>query len=155
MRIYVPLQDPDIATLSADPGTTVARMRLDEGRAAWAATAEAREDRAGEDLEDLEYEALQDAVHAALERGARPAQGAERVGVLAGDVSDGALEDASADGGAFGVRMGRAEDLRIASIHVTELGAATIRADDTDPALLWFDAAEAATAIDYLRSPSA
>ena len=39
---------------------------------------------------------------------------------------------------------------RIASFHVTELDAAAAEADDTDPALLWFDATEAADALAYL-----
>ena len=54
------------------------------------------------------------------------------------------------DGGAFGVLLSSPASARIASFHVTELDAAAAEADDTDPALLWFDAADAADALAYL-----
>lgn len=154
MRIYVPLHQPDLDILGADRAVP-SRLRLDEGRPVWAVTAEARADRADEDVEDLEYEAMQDAIYATLELGPRRARGTERVAVVAGDVSDGSLAASSGDLGAFGATMARVEDLRIASLHVSELGAERIRADDVDPALLWFDVAETSSALDYLGMPSA
>ncbi len=155
MRIYVPLLPADIEVLRRAE-TPAGRLALASGRPAWAVTPAARDDRAGEDLDDLEYDALQDAVYANLEDPARrSASGGRRLGVVAGDVSDQAVADASHTGGAFGVVMARGEELRIASLHVTEQGAAAIRADDTDPALLWFDVAELPAALDYLAEPAA
>ena len=61
MRIYLPLTAPDRASLEL----ASTRLELPAGRAAWAVTASAERDFPGEDLEDLEYEALQDAVHVA------------------------------------------------------------------------------------------
>lgn len=150
MRIYLPLTGADPGAFHGAPGG--ATFPVAPGTAAWAVTAAARADRPGEDVEDLEYDALQDAVYAALENGPSPVRGTQRVAVLAGDVADGAVREAVA-GGAFGVEIARAAELRIASVHVTEQGAEAVRADDTDPALLWFDVAEAADALDYLRRP--
>lgn len=160
MRIYVPLLPDDEAGLSAT-GALPGRLALAADRPAWAVTPEARADRPGEDPEDLEYDAMQDAVYAALEGSAGTAGGASakrvtgdrRVGILAGDVPDTALAAASATGGAFGVVLTAPAELRIASAHVTELGADAARADDTDPALLWFDVAETAEALSFLREP--
>lgn len=150
MRIYVPLTSADPGTWDRAPGRRT--CPLPPETAAWAVTASARGDRPGEDIEDLEYEALQDAVYAALENGPSPVQGARRVAVIAGDVADDAVREAEA-GGAFGIRIARRAELRIASVHVTEQGAEAVRADDTDPALLWFDVAESDDALDYLRRP--
>lgn len=155
MRIYVPLLAADVAALRRDVPPR-SRLALVNGRAAWAVTDASRADRAGEDVEDLEYDALQDAAYADLEDPARRADGAHRrIGILAGDVPESAVRDASATGGAFGVRLTRAEELKIASLHVTEQGATAIRDDDTEPALLWFDVAELAAGFDYLSEPSA
>ncbi|GEM_PF-1940540 len=168
MRIYLPLLDADAAALaphgsSADPAsadatssksspeTVPSRVRLEVDRPVWGVTPNVQAEHPGEDPEDLEYEALQDAVYAALESSPRPVTGVRRVAVLAGDVSDGAVTDASETHGAFGLRAVRAEDVRLASVHVTELGADAVRADDTDPALLWFDVAEIPAALAYLR----
>lgn len=141
MRIYLPLTAPDRASLEL----ASTRLELAAGRAAWAVTASAERDFPGEDLEDLEYEALQDAVHVAYGACA-PTQ---RAMVIALDVPDAAVREA-ADGGAFGVLLDTAASARIASFHVTELDAAAAEADDTDPALLWFDVAEARDALAYL-----
>lgn len=141
MRIYLPLTDTDRASLEL----ASTRLELAEGRAAWAVTDSARRGFPGEDLEDLEYEALQDAVHVAYGAGSST----QRAMVIALDVPDAAIGDAD-DGGAFGVLLGTSASARIASFHVTELDAAAAEADDTDPALLWFDAAEAADALAYL-----
>lgn len=141
MRIYLPLTASDRAALEL----ASIRLELAEGRAAWAVTAAAQRDFPGEDLEDLEYEALQDAVHVAY--GTRSAN--QRALVVAADVPDAALGEA-ADGGPFGTVLVSSASARIASFHVTELDAAAAEADDTDPALLWFDAAEAADALAYL-----
>lgn len=152
MRIYLPLADTDrFALETVAPGAASVRVRVEQGRLAWGVSAAARSERPSEDAEDLEYEAIQDAVYAALESSPASVTGARRVAVIAGDVSDGAVEDASAEAGAFGLRIVRAEDLRLASLHVTEQGADTVRADDTDPALLWFDVAEVPAALTYLR----
>ena len=142
MRIYLPLTDLDRRTLEI-AGT---RVDLDAGRAAWAVTAEARADRPGEDEEDLEYEALQDAVHIAF--GAGPSSA--RALVIAADVPEGAPSPAAEDAGVFGVVLREATSARIASLHVTEQNAAAADADDTDPALLWFDTSEATDALAYL-----
>ncbi|WP_341855972.1 hypothetical protein [Brachybacterium sp. GPGPB12] len=74
--------------------------------------------------------------------------------VIALDVPDAAIGDA-ADGGAFGVLLGTPASARIASFHVTELDAAAAEADDTDPALLWFDVVEAREALAYLDGAEA
>jgi hypothetical protein len=141
MRIYLPLTASDRASLEL----ASSRVELAVGRAAWAVTEPAQHDFPGADLEDLEYEALQDAVHVAYSSGGA----GQRALVIAADVADDVLEEA-ADGGAFGVLLRAPASARIASFHVTELDAAAAEADDTDPALLWFDAAEAAAALSYL-----
>lgn len=146
MRIYLPLTAPDRASLEL----ASARLELAEGRAAWTVTDSARQDFPGEDLEDLEYEALQDAVHVAYGAG----DPTRRALVIAADVPDAVLAEAP-DGGAFGVLLRSPAAARIASFHVTELDAAAAEADDTDPALLWFDAAEAADALAYLDGAAA
>ncbi|MCT1910465.1 DUF6912 family protein [Brachybacterium paraconglomeratum] len=146
MRIYLPLTATDRASLEL----ASTRLELPAGRAAWAVTASAERDFPGEDLEDLEYEALQDAVHVAYGAGS-PTQ---RAMVIALDVPDAAIGDA-ADGGAFGVLLGTPASARIASFHVTELDAAAAEADDTDPALLWFDVVEAREALAYLDGAEA
>ncbi len=158
MRIYVPLLTADVEALR-HAAAGAGRLLLPSGRPTWAVTPASRADRAGEDLEDLEYDALQDAVYAGLEHvedaARRSAPGTRRIGVAAGDVSDAAVAEASDTGGAFGVVMVRDEELRIASLHVTERGATAVREDDTDPALLWFDVGELPTALDYLAEPAA
>lgn len=141
MRIYLPLTASDRPALER-AGRVI---DLESGRPGWAVTAEARGDRPGEDEEDLEYEALQDAAHVAL--GAVGAT--SRALVIAVDVPDRALE-ATDDGGAFGLRLREAAAARIASFHVTELDAAAAAQDDTDPALLWFDASEGTDALAFL-----
>jgi len=141
MRIFLPLAAPDRAVLE-----TGGRLALAEDRRAWAVTAEAVADRPGEDEEDLEYDALQDAVHVALS-GVGPQ---ERALVIAADVPDQLIEGATEDGGAFGIRLTGEASAKIASFHVTELDAAAAEADDTDPALLWFDASEGPAALAYL-----
>ena len=149
MRIYLPLMDADRKNLlAASRG-----LPLDAGRRAWALTDVARADRADEDAEDLEYDALQDAVFAALARdpGGDPLR---RALVIAGDVPDGDLVESSEDGGAYGVVTRTATTVRIAALHVTELGARAIDEDDTDPALLWFDASEGPAALDYCAEVS-
>lgn len=144
MRIYVPIIEADRPRLRSG----APQLPLEEGRPAWALTVTARRDRDQEDPEDLEYDALQDAVFAAL---VSEPQGdpARRAIVVAGDVPDGDLVEASEGGGAYGVVTASATTLRIASLHVTELGARAIDEDDTDPALLWFDRSEGATALEY------
>ncbi|NMA77451.1 MAG: hypothetical protein GX960_09405 [Actinomycetales bacterium] len=147
MRIYLPLAAPDRPVLER-AGT---RIALEPGRTAWAVTAEARTGRPGVDEEDLEYDALQDAVHIALSTGAS----SSRALVIAADVPDSAVAGAAEDGGAFGVSLCEETSARIASFHVTELDAAAAEDDDTDPALLWFDATEGRAALDYLGGASA
>lgn len=142
MRIYLPLLAQDRPVLENGGGT----VDLAAGRTAWAVTAEARTDRADQDEEDLEYEALQDAVHVAF----TTAEHSARVLVLAADIPDRALAPATDEGGAFGVTLRESSRAKIASLHVTELGAAAAEADDTDPALLWFDATEGRDALAYL-----
>ncbi|ATG54439.1 hypothetical protein CFK41_06400 [Brachybacterium ginsengisoli] len=142
MRLYLPLTPQDRPAIQ----DARANVDLEEGRAAWAVTSEASADRPGEDEEDLEYEALQDAVHVAF-TGARST---ERVLVIAADVPDGAVLPATEDGGAFGIRLRELRSARIASFHVTEQTAEAADADDTDPALLWFDAGEGSEALEFL-----
>lgn len=142
MRIYLPLTPTDPPALENAGG----HLELTAGRPAWAVTAEARADRPGEDEEDLEYDALQDAVHIALSQGADDA----RALVIAADVPDAMTAPAAEEGGAFGVSLRETASARIASFHVTELDAAAAAADDTDPALLWFDASEGAAALEFL-----
>ena len=144
MRIYLPLTAQDRPVLEERRGA----IDLAHGRAAWAVHAEARADRPEEDEEDLEYEAMQDAVHVAF----AAAQPSQKVLVIAADVPDGALVPATEDGGAFGVALGTGSSGRIASFHVTELDAAAADEGDTDPALLWFDASEGPSALAYLDS---
>ncbi|ASK64905.1 hypothetical protein CFK39_02615 [Brachybacterium avium] len=142
MRIYLPLLAPDRPSLQ--DGRKV--IDLDAGRAAWAVTAEARTDRPEQDEEDLEYEALQDAVHIAF----TAAGSSERVLVIAADIPDGLVAAATEDGGAFGIRVRERRSAKIASFHVTEQSAAAADVDDTDPALLWFDAGEGRDALAFL-----
>lgn len=147
MRIYLPLLDSDRAALES--GSRV--IDLEAGRDAWAVTAEARADRPDQDEEDLEYEALQDAVHVALTAAEPTARGL----VIAADLPDAAVTASSEEGGAFGIRVREGNSARIASFHVSELDARAAEADDTDPALLWFDAGEGPDALEFLDAPSA
>ena len=132
MRIFLPLTPADRVAL--ETSSTV--IELEAGRAAWAVTASVREDQPGEDEEDLEYEAMQDAAHIAL--------------VLAADVPDRAVGTAEDTGGAYGVVLLEAVAAPLASAHVTEQTAAQAEVDDTDPALLWFDPSEGPDALAYL-----
>lgn len=139
MRVYLPLD-----TTEFDLTSPATHLHLPAGRALWCVTAAARAaDPADE--EDLEYDAMQDAVHVALTGTDADA----RAIIVAGDVPDDRLEDGTESDGRFGARLRTDADLRIASFHVTELDAAGAAASDTDPALLWFDALEGAAALDY------
>lgn len=144
MRIYLPLLAQDRPALREGR----ALIDLEPGRAAWAVTSEASADRPGQDEEDLEYEALQEAVHVAF----TAAERSERVLVIAADAPDDVIDAATEEGGAFGIRMRERRPARIASFHVTEQDAATAEADDTDPALLWFDAGEGQDALVFLET---
>lgn len=147
MRIYLPLAPED------RPALLAARREIDlpAGREAWAVTAEARSDRPGLDIEDLEYDAIQDAVHVALQASAP----ASRALVIAADVTDQAVEPHTASGGAYGVRLRTGARAVIASLHVTEQDARTAEQDDTDPALLWFDSSEGPGALVHVDRPGA
>ncbi|MFC0674500.1 DUF6912 family protein [Brachybacterium hainanense] len=147
MRIFLPVADTEHALLRSG----AARLALEPGRTAWAVTASARADRPREDLEDLEYDALQDAVYAALQTGSDDDDPHRRALVVAGDTEDAALAEAGEEAGAYGVVTTAATGLRIASLHVTELGARAVEQDDTDPALLWFDVSEGPRALAYLH----
>src|SRR5699024_7799753 len=105
MRIYLPLTAQDRPVLEERRGA----IDLAHGRAAWAVHAEARADRPEEDEEDLEYEAMQDAVHVAF----AAAQPSQKVLVIAADVPDGALVPATEDGGASGAPHGPAATARM------------------------------------------
>lgn len=142
MRIYLPLTAPDRAVLE----TASPYLELPAGRSAWAVTAEARTDRPDTEEEELEYDALQDAVHVAL----TAAEPSARALVIAVDVEEQLVQPAGDSGGAFGIRLAATASARIASFHVTELDAAAAEADDTDPALLWFDVGESPEALAYL-----
>ncbi|ATG51591.1 hypothetical protein CFK38_08680 [Brachybacterium vulturis] len=144
MRIYLPLMAQDRPALQE--GRRL--VDLDAGRVAWAVTAEASADRPGQDEEDLEYEAMQDAVHVAF----TGAEDAARALVIAADVSDGVLAAATEDGGAFGIRLRERRSAKIASFHVTEQDRWAAEKDDTDPALLWFDAGEGQDALAFRDS---
>lgn len=147
MRIFLPLLAEDRTVITASG----LQLDLGPGRAAWAVTAEARADRSGEDEEDLEYDALQDATHIALS-GAAPDG---RAMVIAADVPDAALQPAGDTGGAYGVVTAAEARAKIASFHVTELDAQSAAADDTDPALLWFDVSEGGDALAFLDASPA
>lgn len=142
MRIYLPLATEDRDHLVR----ANTRIELPAGREAWAVTVAARADRPETDEEELEYEALLDAVHVAFQ----DADPTSRALVIAADVPDPALDDGSDEQGAFGVRARTRTLAAIASFHVTELDARSAEADDTEPALLWFDAAEGPAALSYL-----
>ena len=142
MRIFLPLTPADRVAL--ETSSTV--IELEAGRAAWAVTASVREDQPGEDEEDLEYEAMQDAAHIALVSGSDD----QRALVLAADVPDRAVGTAEDTGGAYGVVLLEAVAAPLASAHVTEQTAAQAEVDDTDPALLWLDTSEGPDALAYL-----
>lgn len=146
MRIYLPLPADDPGALTRVGRAGRPELELPAGCEAWAVTPGARADRPGEDDEDLEYEALQDAVFAADRAGEDPDA---RLLVLAGDVPESAIREAADALGAFGLVLPDGARLRLASIHVSEQPRAAVRADDTDPALLWFDASETAEALAY------
>lgn len=145
MRIFAPVGPADHDTLRSG----AARLSLEEGRPVWGVSDAALAERAGEDVEELEYDAMQDAVFSALGQ----VDPRMRALVLSGDVADGSLADASEDGGVFGLRLAREATLVIASAHATELDAAAAEVDDTDPVLLWFDASELPAALDYAEAP--
>lgn len=142
MRIYLPLIAEDRTTLEE----CASGLELIAGRAAWGVTGSARADSPDQDEEDLEYEAMQDGVHVAL----LSADAASRALVIAADVPDRAVAAAEESGGAFGLEIRETTRARVASFHVTELGADAAEQDDTDPALLWFDASEGTEALAYL-----
>jgi hypothetical protein len=146
MRIYLLVTSHDATALRSGG----ARLPLEAGRLVWGVSSAARDDQGATDLEELEYEALQDAIFSALQQSAPTRRGV----ALAGDLPDAALAEASTEGGAFGLRVQGEQTLVIASAHVTELDAARAEADDTDPALLWFDVAELPAALDYAEAPS-
>lgn len=141
MRIYLPLAVVDREVLAA-AGT---RLEIAADRYAWGVGDEARADRPGWDEEDLEYEALQDAVFHDLTTG-----GGGRALVAALDVADDVLRPEPGIG-AFGWETTAAVTAPIAALHVTEQDARAAEADDTDPAVLWFDAREGRAALDYAR----
>jgi hypothetical protein len=143
MRIYLPSTAEDRSAVES----AASGLELSAGRAAWGVTAEARADHPGEDEEDLEYEALQDAVHIAY--GSGPST--SRALIIAADAPEGALGAETETGGAFGIVVREGVRAKIASFQVTELDAAAAEADDTDPALLWFDASEGAEALAFLE----
>jgi hypothetical protein len=145
MRIYLPLQAQDTSAVAGSR----TRCELGAGRALWGIGDGARAQHPGTDLEDLEYEAVQDAAFVALEAVASSRATACRAVVLAGDLPDPAPVEEAPDGGAFGLVLTEDAVLRLASIHVTERVAKDALADDTDPALLWFDVSEGASALDY------
>lgn len=147
MRIFLPLLAEDRTVIAASG----LQLDLGPGRAAWAVTAGARADRSGEEEEDLEYDAIQDATHIALS-GAEPDA---RAMVIAADVPDAAVQSAEETGGAYGVVTATDARAKIASLHVTELDAQSAAADDTDPALLWFDVSEGAEALAFLDASPA
>ncbi|MCS6710999.1 hypothetical protein JSY14_02830 [Brachybacterium sp. EF45031] len=147
MRVYLPLAP----ALHEAVRSGAAEIMLTEVTPAWALTPAARAERPGEDAEDLEYDAVQDAAHVAIQGAIGRGTGAERAVVLAADAPSAAVQEAGAEGGAYGVLIAAGSRLRPASIHVTELTAAAADADDTDPALLWFDRAEGSVALDYAR----
>src|SRR5699024_7816120 len=142
MRIYLPLLAQDRPVLRERR----AFIDLEPGQAAGAGTSEESADRPGQDAEVREYEELQDAVHVAF----TAAERSERVLVIAADAPDDVIDAATEEGGAFGIRMRQRRSARIASFHVAEQDAAEAEADDTDPALLWFDAGEGEDALAFL-----
>ena len=148
MRIFAPAAPSDEAPLRAG----AARIDLEAGRLAWGVSAQTLAENPGADLEDLEYEAIQDAAYAAFqEKGASD----RRIIILAGDVPDSAVEERSAEGGAFGLRLREGAQMLLASAHVSELVGADAAADDTDPALLWFDRSEGASALAFAEGEDA
>lgn len=142
MRIFVPMGSSDWTQLRASSRN----VTLEAGRVAWALTREARADRPTADPEDLEYDALQDAVFYALTSLANENENS-RVAVMAVEVPESAAS-AATDLGAYGITLHEGHG-RLASIHVTELGRHDAEASDEDPALLWFDPSEIATAEAY------
>lgn len=147
MRIFLPARAADQDLLR----TGARRLPLEPGRTVWGVSEAARSQSPDDDTEDLEYEAIQDAVYAGLLATEAPDR---KLVVLAGDVPDAALGPDADESGLYGMRLEREETFVLASVHVTELDAQSVADDDTDPALLWFDASEAPDALDYaaLRS---
>lgn len=142
MRIFLPLTDQDEQALRDGRR----HLELDMDRPGWAVHPAARADNPAADLEDLEYDALQDAVHVAFS--AQPDHPRDaRAAVLAVDVPDEAVREAD-DAGAYGVIVAQGH-MRVDAVHVTEAGRTEAEASDTDPALLWFDPSESARALDY------
>lgn len=148
MRIYLPLLPGDQESMRS--GSSL--LELEAGRLAWGVAPAARADRPDEDAEDLEYEAVQDAAYWAIQDALGAGDEDRSIAVIAGDAPDQQLVEASEEAGAFGLRLSGSAQLRLASVHVTELTARAAQDDDTDPALLWFDAAEAGAALDRIGS---
>lgn len=146
MRVYLPVLPAEHDLIRSG----AARLPIAAGRDAWRVGAEARASVPG-DEEDLEYEAMQDAVHVAL--GA--AEAGSRALIVAGDVPDALIGEGDPTTGLYGATAISDAQLKIASLHVTELDASAAAASDTDPALLWFDAQEGAAALDYLAGGEA
>lgn len=142
MRIFLPLTDQDEHALREGRR----RLELEMDRPGWAVHAAARSENPAADLEDLEYDALHDAVHVAFS--AQPEYPRDaRAAVLAVDAPEVSVREAD-DAGAYGVVV-RPGHVRLDALHVTEAGRAEAEASDTDPALLWFDPSESVRALEY------
>ena len=146
MRIYVPSTPALLSALEGIPdGAARVEVDLAEGTRAWGVADGAAQ--GGPDaLDEMEYDAIQDAAWVALS-----AEGmGGRAVILACEAPESALA-AEEDAGAYGVRVATATSVRAISVHVSELAAHAALADDTDPALLWFDIAEVPEALAYAR----
>lgn len=138
MRVYIPRLPGEITSRgSLPPGTRLDAFGVRTGAGA-----------AATDPEELEYEAMLTAAFTAVARALATDPGS-RVAVLAADSPVVAGPDAD---GRVEVVVGA--DFHPVSVHVSELGAAAIEADENEPGLLWFDISETAAAAAFARRSS-
>lgn len=137
MRVYIP------ASVSAGlPGLPLTHVPVAAaGSTVWGIEAAELAALRPDDAEELEFTAMQEAVLVTAERQVQAnASNDHRVAIIAADIPDNASVPASAGDHARTLRA--EEPIRIVSLHVSELNAQAILADEYAPDLLWFDPSE-------------
>lgn len=148
MRIYVPAAVTDGA-----PGVRLSPApQVPSDTVVWGIEQSALAGLRPDDVEELEYAAMQEAVLVAAEAMAgQEDQDHHRVVILAADVPDSASDGTPGDQGDHARVVRADEPIRIRSLHVSENSARGVREDEYAPDLLWFDPSELEGARDYAR----
>ncbi|MCI9889661.1 hypothetical protein JT358_14520 [Micrococcales bacterium 31B] len=142
MRIYLPLDLNQLEALHAD-----GRLSDDEGLVAYAVSDTLRRENPDIDEEDLEYEAQLDAAFASVVR----ADGEPVKPIVASADLVPAAIDFIGDTTAVEV-IGEVTTQQIVAIHIGEHPESADDDSDVEPELLWYDATEMLTALEFARS---